>query len=113
MNVLHFGNAFIHCLAVNSDKNMTTVACLFREICNSTHILHLMFFTQYKKQIVKMTRGYVPDFKLIVVVVVFRATLSLELKVGIFGFSHCRYNQLCMSYISYLNFQIRFIPHSS
>lgn len=113
MNVLHFGNACIHCLAVNSDKNMTTVACLFREICNSTHILHLMFFTQYKKQIVKMTKGYVPDFKLIVVVVVFRATLSLELKVGIFGFSHCRYNQLCMSYISYLNFQIHFIPHSS
>lgn len=111
MNVLHFGNAFIHCLAVNSDINMTTVACLFREICNSTHILRYIFFTQYKKQIVKMTRGYVPDFKCIVVV--FRATLSPELKVGIFGFSHCGYNQLCMSYISYLNFQIRFIPHSS
>lgn len=80
MNVLHFGNAFIHCLAVNSDKNMTTVACLFREICNSTHILRYIFFTQYKKQIVKMTRGYVPDFKFMVVV--FRATLSPELKVG-------------------------------
>lgn len=80
MNVLHFGNAFIHCLAVNSDINMTTVACLFREICNSTHILRYIFFTQYKKQIVKMTRGYVPDFKCIVVV--FRATLSPELKVG-------------------------------
>lgn len=80
MNVLHFGNAFIHCLAVNSDINMTTVACLFREICNSTHILRYIFFTQYKKQIVKMTRGYVPDFKFMVVV--FRATLSPELKVG-------------------------------